>query len=272
VLAAGGRLWTVTRAGGVRSLAPSYRGGGGEAYIALAPVASNGCGFGRGTVYALRLQDGPGVDAITARGRVRRFVRITAPGLLDGITFDQTGGFKHRLLVTIATASMTTVDAIDCHGNVHTVTRSAHRAEGGIVVAPTTFGRFGGDLILPDELGGGIYAVTPRGGSVLVAASRLPHGGDTGVESEAFVGSGPVGNAFLADRRTPGNAHPGDDAVLRLRAGALRAAGVRAGDLLVATEGGARTDVVRCSARGCQVRDIADGPPIAHAEGHIAFR
>ena len=41
--------------------------------------------------------------------------------------------------------------------------------------------------------------------------------------------------------------------------------------LVVATEGGALTDDVRCSAAGCQLRHVANGPKIAHAEGHIAF-
>jgi hypothetical protein len=46
---------------------------------------------------------------------------------------------------------------------------------------------------------------------------------------------------------------------------------VRAGDLVVATEGGALTDAVRCGRAGCSVREVAFGPAIAHAEGHIAF-
>ena len=60
--------------------------------------------------------------------------------------------------------------------------------------------------------------------------------------------------------------------VLRLPAAALKAAGVRPGDLLVATEGGALTDAVSCSADGCHVRFVAAGPKVAHSEGHIAFR
>ena len=51
--------------------------------------------------------------------------------------------------------------------------------------------------------------------------------------------------ACLADRLTPGNKHPGDDSILRLSAAALARAGIRAGDLLVATEGGANTIDVR---------------------------
>jgi hypothetical protein len=41
--------------------------------------------------------------------------------------------------------------------------------------------------------------------------------------------------------------------------------------LLVATEGSALTDAVACGRRGCSVREVAAGPAIAHAEGHIAF-
>jgi hypothetical protein len=56
-----------------------------------------------------------------------------------------------------------------------------------------------------------------------------------------------------------------------LRGAALARAGVAPGDLLVATEGGARTIAVRCETT-CAVRHIADGPRVAHAEGHIAFK
>jgi hypothetical protein len=105
----------------------------------------------------------------------------------------------------------------------------------------------------------------------LVAESGLPHGGDIGVESEGFVPAGSAG-ALVADRLTPGNPHPGDDAILRLPGAALKAAGVRAGDLLVATEGGALTDAVSCAAQGCRAAFVADGPAAAHLEGHITFR
>jgi hypothetical protein len=137
-------------------------------------------------------------------------------------------------------------------------------------VAPPGFGRFGGDLIAPDEISGRVYAITPAGRSMLVANSGLPHGQDTGVESEAFVPAG-TKDALVADRLTPDNPHPGDDVILRIRAAALRAAGVRAGDLLVTTEGGALTDAIRCKPRSCSVRDVASGPAVAHGEGHIAF-
>jgi hypothetical protein len=271
VVAADARLWLLGAAGAVEPFAQGpggYRSPGGEEpYIALSP---GGC-YGNGSVYALRLLRGRGVVAITADGSTRRLAAIRAPGLIDGIAFDTTGTFEHRLLVTITAGGKTTVDAIDCAGGVHTITRTAPALEGGIAVAPPTFGRFGGDLIASSENAGRIYAITPQGTTHLVADSGLPHGGDIGVESEAFIPAGRRLDALLADRRTPGNAHPGDDFVLRIRASALRAVGTQAGNLLVATEGGALTDAINCTAAGCAVRLVAAGPTIAHAEGHIAF-
>jgi hypothetical protein len=268
VLAAHGRLELVSPNGAMTPYAPAYRSAGGEEpYITL---SRSGC-FGAGSVYVIRLAKPRGILQVSARGSVRRFATSTAGGLIDGITFDATGGFGHRLLVTINHGSSTTVNAIDCRGRVATITATAPRVEGGIAVAPRTFGRFAGDLIAPDENGGRVFAITPGGESHLLAVSGLPHGGDIGVESEGFVPNDPRARAILADRLTPGNRHPGDDVLLELGPAALRAAGARPGDLLVATEGGARTDDIRCSQAGCTVRHVADGPPEAHAEGHIAF-
>jgi hypothetical protein len=119
------------------------------------------------------------------------------------------------------------------------ITGHAPAMEGGIAVAPVSFGRYGGDI---------------------------------GVESAGFVppGFSADGAAYLADRFSKGNRHPGTDSILRLPGHELISAGVRAGDLLVATEASARTIVVRC-ASSCTARYIAAGPAITHAEGHIAF-
>ncbi len=271
VVAADARLSLLTAAGRVVPFASGPNGyrspGGEEPYIALSPGRS----YGNGTVYALRLRAGTGVVAISASGSVRRFARLTVHGLLDGITFDRTGRFGHRLLVTINAGPRTTVEAIDARGVVTTITRRAPRVKGGIAVAPSTFGLFAGDLIASSETSGKVFAVTPQGKSELVANSGLPHGNDIGVESEGFVPPDPRADAFVADRFTPGNRHPGDDVILRLTAGALRSAGVTPGDLLVSTEGGALTDAISCSADACQTHLVAKGPAIAHGEGHIAF-
>ena len=222
-------------------------------------------------MYALRLASGHGVVAVSPDGTVRMFARLAAPGLIDGIAFDETGRFAYRLLVTVEHGATTSVVAIDCHGAVTTITQHAPKVEGGIVVAPSTFGRFAGDLIASDENSGRIYAIAPSGAGSLVARSGLPHGGDTGVESEAFLPAHGRFVALLADRLTPGNRHPGDDVVLRVDSAALFAAGARPGDLLDASEGGAKTVAVHCGAQGCAVRHVADGPAIAHGEGHIAI-
>jgi hypothetical protein len=268
VLAAHGRLDLLRASGQIQPFAPGYRSPGGEEpYIALSPGAC----FGRDTIYALELARPHRVLRISASGRVSAFATVGASGLEDGITFDRTGRFARRLLVTVNAGAKTSIVSIDCHGRVRTVTGSAPRLEGGIAVAPAGFGRFGGDLVAPDELTGLIYAITPGGRTLQVASSSLPHGQDVGVESEGFVPGGHRFEALLSDRLTPGNRHPGDDVLLGLSSAVLRRRGVRAGELLVATEGGAGVEAIRCSARGCQVRHVADGPPIAHAEGHIAF-
>lgn len=270
-LAARGRLFLLTSRGRLMPFA-SGRGGyrsppGEEPYIALSP----GGAFGNGSVYALRLTGARGVVRVDPSGTVRDFAKLNYPGLINGITFDGTGQFGHRLLVTVNAGSRTAVAAIDPRGVVSTITRSAPRVEGGIAVAPTTFGPFAGDLIAPSETTGQIFAVTPQGRSMLVVDSGLPHGADIGVESEAFAAADPRADAFVADRRTLGNRHPGDDAVLRIRAAALRAAGVRSGDLIVSNEGAGLTDDVSFAAGRYRVRLIARGPAIAHGEGHIAF-
>lgn len=78
------------------------------------------------------------------------------------------------------------------------------------------------------------------------------------------------GAAYVADRYTTHNAHPGDNLILELRERSLRRAGVEPGDLIVVTEGGALTDDVRCRST-CTARFIASGPRRAHVEGHVEF-
>ena len=47
--------------------------------------------------------------------------------------------------------------------------------------------------------------------------------------------------------------------------------GIHARELAVASDGGAQTIVIDCSATTCTVRHIADGQAAAHVEGHIVF-
>ena len=281
VVATGGRLSLLLP--GRNQSRPFARGPGGystspgtEPYIALAPqrrLRRAGCSWRRDDVYALEPAGELGIVRVDSTGRATRFANLpAAAGLPSGITFDRVGAFGGRLLVTQTDGVVTAVSAVDCRGRVSTLTRSAPHVEGGIEVAPRGFGRFGGQLIAPDELSGRVWAIDAHGRSRPLVHPRLATGGDIGVESVGFVPSGfERGYALLADRGVPGNPHPGTDTVLRVGGGALRRAGVREGDLLVATEGSASTVAVRCTGRTCSVRRVATGPPVAHAEGHIAF-
>lgn len=263
-------------------LRPFARGQGGystavgpEPYIALAGrrrLAGADCSLPSGMLFALQPGRHPGVIAVTPDGRASRLASLPATVTPDGITFDSTGHFGHRLVVTARTHAATTVLAIDCAGAVRTVTSHAPAIEGGMAVAPASFGRYGGDLIAPSETSGRVFAIRPDGAVATLAVSGLPHGGDIGVESAGFVpaGFGPGDAAYLADRYSKGNRHPGSNSILRLPGSSLLKAGARPGDLLVATEAGARTIAVHC-ANTCTVRHIAAGPAITHAEGHIVF-
>lgn len=285
-VAAAGHLSLLSRTGALR---PFARGPGGystatgpEPYIAMAgdgQAAGAWCSFGTGTVFALQPGPRPGVMVIGADGRASRFTALPAALAPTGITFDSTGLFEHELLVTAkshASAAVrraaTTVLAIDCAGRARVITSRAPAMEGGIAVAPTSFGRYRGDLIAPDETSGRIFAVEPNGTVLTLVTSGLPRGGDIGVESTGFVppGFNSSGAAYLADRFSKGNKHPGTNSILRLRGLELVKAGIRPGDLLAATEASARTIAVRCAST-CTVKDIAVGPAISHAEGHIVF-
>lgn len=245
-----------------------------ESYLALAPggpVAGAGCSFADDAVFALQPRNSPGVIEVTRGGQAHRFASL--PGAFpDGIAFDDVGRFGHRLLVTSTVDGRTSLFAIDCAGRITTISARLPRVEGGMTVAPPSFGAYGGDLIAPDEVSGRIWAISPSGRAVLVARSGLPTGRDIGVESTGFVppGFSPTWAAYVADRREPGNPHPGTGSILRLPAAVLLRAGAHPGDLLVGNEASARTILVHC-ATACTVRRIAEGPATTHTEGHIVF-
>ena len=276
-VAAAGHLFLLGRDGVLR---PFARGPGGystatgtEPYIALSaddPVTASGCSFHRDVVFAIEPGAKPGIIMVDPQGRARRYADLPRGVTPNGIAFDTAGRFGHRLLVTAGGHGGTTLFAADCKGRVRPILAHGPAVEGGIVVAPPAFGRFGGDLIAPNETSGRVFAFQPNGNVVTLVRSGLPSGGDIGVESAGFVppGFGRGGAAYLADRLSPGNKHPGTNSILRLPGPGLVRAGVRPGDLLVATEGGAKTIAVRCGS-SCTVRHIADGPAVAHGEGHI---
>jgi hypothetical protein len=252
-----------------------YAGSPGEPYIALARgrrVPGAGCAFGRDVVYALDPDATPGIVRVDRSGRSSRFADLPLGAFPTGITIDTAGRFGYRLLVTSFAAGKTTLHAFDCRGRARAVAAGAPHVEGGIEVAPRTFGRYGGTLIAVSEVSGRIYSFGPGGRVRLVAESGLPAGGDLGVESVGFVPPklGRLGAAYLADMGAPGAPTSGSDSLLILAGTSLSRAKLRPGELVVATEAGAKTIAVRC-VRRCTVRRVADGPTVTHAEGHITF-
>ena len=249
----------------------------GEPYVAVShggTVSAAGCSFAPDEAFILRLRVPLGLIRVSADGQDSgSFANLVGATTIDGLAFDNTGAFDHRLLVIGPNGSRTVVFAVDCTGTVNVITRSAPTVEGGIAVAPSTFGAFAGDLIAPDEVTGRIYAIAPDGKASTIARPGLPVGGDVGVESLGFVPAGFFsrgGFVYYSDRLTAGNPHPGTDSLLRLSSSDLGALGVQEGDMLVATEGGAAMVAVRCAAT-CTVIPVITTPTKAHGEGHIAF-
>lgn len=279
VVAGSAKLYLVDPAGAVIAFARGPQGyaddAGAEAYLTVSSghkVTGAGCSFIADDVFVLRVHSPLGITRIDAQGNATPFATVTGVDSLNGITFDTTGKFGFRLLVSGPSKGKTLIAAIDCASAVELITNAAPVLEGGLAVAPAGFGAFGGDLIAPDELSGKIYAIGPDGAVSVVAASGLPAGPDTGVEGVAFVPPGLTrgGELYYSDRSTAGNPHPGTDSLLRLSSSDLVAAGVHDGDLLAATEGGATMIAVSCQAT-CQVATVVGSPSTSHGEGHIAF-
>ncbi len=249
----------------------------GEPYVAVShggTVSAAGCSFAPDETFILRLRVPLGLIRVSADGQDSgSFANLVGATTIDGLAFDNTGSFDHRLLVIGPSGSKTVVFAVDCAGTVKVITRSAPTVEGGLAVAPSTFGAFAGDLIAPDEVTGRIYAIAPDGKATTMARPGLPVGGDIGVESLGFVPAGFFsrgGFVYYSDRLSAGSAHPGTDSLLRVSSSDLGALGVQEGDMLVATEGGAAMVAVRCAAT-CTVIPVITTPTKAHGEGHIAF-
>ena len=279
VVAGSAQLYLVDPTGNVSTFANGPQGyaadPGAEAYLALSSghaVSGAGCSFVQDDLFVLRLHAPIGITRIDAQGHASPFATVTGVDALNGIAFDTTGKFGYRLLASGTSNGRGVIVTIDCAGTVQPITRTGPALEGGLAVAPAAFGPFGGDLIVPDEFSGNIYAISPDGTAAIVAKSGLPVGGDIGVESVAFVPQGFTrgGEAYYADRATPNNAHPGTDSLLRMPASDLAAAAVQDGDMLAATEGGATMIDVSCQAT-CQVMTVVGGASTSHGEGHIAF-
>src|SRR5580765_1453886 len=151
-----------------------YAGSAGEPYLALGTrhgVPGSGCSFRRDDVFALRPGAAPAVVRVDTAGRSSLFASLPAGAFPSGIAIDRVGSFGFRLLVTATASGKTTLHAFDCRGRDRVVTASAPSVEGGLAVAPRTFGRYAGRLIAAGEHSGRIYAFGPRGRTRVLAES-----------------------------------------------------------------------------------------------------
>lgn len=172
VVAGSANLYLADPAGNVP---PFARGPGGyhedpgaEAYLAVSPGShsrATGCDFVRDETFLLRLHAPLGIERVDVAGEnTASFANVAGVTSLNGIAFDTSGAFDHRLLVSGGgPGGKTVIAAIDCRGTVQVITSSAPAMEGGLAVAPGGFGSFGSQLIAPDELSGRIYAIAPDG-------------------------------------------------------------------------------------------------------------
>jgi len=269
-------LFLLRRSGALSRFAPAFRPSRGEAYIAIASnrsVPGAGCAFAKGDIYALEPLDAPGVTMIDRHGHPRRFLSLPAGSFASAIAFDTVGTFRNRLLVAAQSGTTTSLYAADCRGRLKLLSRQAIKVEGGIAVAPAASGPLRGRLVAADETTGSLYAFDAAGKAVVLSKpARLNVGQDLGVESIGFVPRGfrRGGIAVMTDLGAPGAPTAGTDSILSVPAAALLRRGVRAGDLLVATEASGVTVAVRCRPR-CRVWRVAHALDATHAEGHIAF-
>jgi hypothetical protein len=275
VVAAQGRLFVLSSSGALTPLARGphgYSTATGEPYLAVSSEhgTRSGCSFAGDEVYAIEQGHPPAIVKVSTTGEAARFASLPAVDALAGIAFDTVGHFGGLLLVTASRGGHGVLFTVDCAGQVNTLTDSAPGMEGGIEVAPDSFGRYGGNLIAVDEVSGNVVAIGPDGRSGVVVASGVPSGPDIGVESVGFVPKGLSGRGavFLADRGSQPRPHPGTDTMLRLSAQTLTAAGVHEGELLASGEGGGITIAVACAVT-CSARTVASASPVAHIEGHV---
>jgi hypothetical protein len=275
VVAASAQLFLLNPATG--NLEDFARGPGGyhddagkEAYITVSTgtqVQASNCAFAPDEIFVLRQHVPFGVSRVNAAGdESGPFTNIPRVTALTGIAFDTGGAFDGRLLVTGKnTAGVTSLFAVDCNGGVTVVAPSIPSVEGGMAVAPSTFGRFAATLVAADAISGWVYSIAAGGTVTRIGKPSVARGAEIGVETTGFVPPGFFdrgGAMYYADARS---GH-----LMRLTSSALKAAGVNDGNLLTAAETGAQVTTAHCEAT-CAGSFVVRTPSAARGEGHFAF-
>ena len=247
-----------------------------ESYIAVsqaATVEGAGCVWAPDETYILRMHGPLGINRVNAAGdESGSFTNLPGVTSLSGIAFDTQGAFDHRLLAMGVIAGKTTVFSVDCNGAVQVIKRGLPLLEGQMAVAPSGFGPFAGQLIIPDE-SGRVVALNANGVLSVVVKKPFPGNINPTIGGVGFVPDGFVvrgGAAYHMDRSEPASSFPGDDKLLRVTSQSLIGAGVQDGDLLAVAEDGGAMIAVRCLPT-CSATLVIPGDKRAHVEGHVAF-
>lgn len=135
-----------------------------EVYLAVAPGGAGG--FPANFLYAIR---GNKVFQIDLLGNVVQFADFTAEGvpptnIHDGITFDHTGAFQGKMIVTFETGGIYTVDHLGNKALLRQLSPQASNVTEGPDVAPSTFTSAANKLLVTQEGVNTIWAV-PSGGA-----------------------------------------------------------------------------------------------------------
>lgn len=265
VALAGGGLVVVGEDGTTSPLGSYATDPGVPGHIAMAPgleVTGAACRFEPGEIFVLDQASKPfNVFRVGVDGVPSPFVEPPATDALTGIAFDGTGRFGNQLLVAGRRGDRTVVFSIDCRGRLRTLTDDAPRMGGGMAVAPQMFGNHGGDLLGADEITGDVIFVRFDGTSGVLVRPDLPAGAGIGASSVGFLPPGFIGRAgtaYVADRA---------GAIWRMTEERFSQVGIDENDLMVATQAGGQTRVVRCRAT-CRVMPLG-GATGAGIQGHI---
>src|SRR5207245_11661551 len=93
-------------------------------------VVASDCDVVRDETFVLRLHAPLGVTRVDAAGvSSGAFASVTGVSSLNGIAFDTTGAFDHRLLVSGSSGGKIVIAAIDCKGVVQVLPSAAPAAQ-----------------------------------------------------------------------------------------------------------------------------------------------
>src|SRR5437667_3547600 len=160
-----------------------------EKYIAIAPAQSVAAGFTPRDVF---LTYGNLIFRATPPGPFAFFAQITCSEPdHTGITFDKVGtsGFGNDMIATCKDGNVFKIDNLPGGPHVtHINTASAGTEIEGPVVAPTSFGQFGGQILVADEDAGRVNAIDAAG-NVTFNVFNWPGAFEPTPEGLAFVPS-----------------------------------------------------------------------------------